>query len=449
MNSLLISVLLMCAAAWATAALPFTAVFDASQDSVSQPVQRPPANHANDARPGQQSNSTEHPSDPAAALDFLGSYSAPQAVLATETGHTSSRPPSVDTERRLANLASDLGNQFTDSAETRRTIIEILASGSHSADQWFRTGTLALGAARADSRRLAEMAPSSDWNLRFQADALAARYPLIARSLWPAAPHESRSAPSGAAAEKAPAQLTDEPATLSGSPDLPRLGDELSKLASGAETPENLYRRARLLVEISGAVFKLAAASPVFDARLFALQALAAEEENDEGAALNQYRAGLARHPQDGLLHAGLGHLYRERNQLEPARAELEEARRLLPSDPLVAFDIGDVELRMGDPAGAVEMLNRALQLDSSLLVARWSRGRAYFELGGGENDRRALADLESAVSCDSSGVLQFQLSQLYARLGRNEKARQSEQKSLEQRRAAEQQKRGVEVKSP
>jgi tetratricopeptide (TPR) repeat protein len=210
-----------------------------------------------------------------------------------------------------------------------------------------------------------------------------------------------------------------------------------------------LYRRARLLLEISGVAYKQAAVAPEFDARLFALQALAAEEENDEGAALAEYWAGLAKHPQSGLLHAGLGHLYRERNELAPARAELEQAERLLPSDPLVAFELGDVKLRMGEPAQALETLNRALILDSSLLVARWSRGRAYLALGGEDNDRRALADIEAAASCDASGVLQWQLGQLYAKLGRNQEARQAEQRSLDQRHAAEQQKHAADIESP
>jgi Tfp pilus assembly protein PilF len=378
---------------------------DAQSASRPKPQEEPGAPIDKDSNAGRQSNTQNQASDAGAALDFLGSYSAPQAVLATETGHTSSRPPSVSADRRLADLGSDFVP--ADAAEARRKLVGTLASANHSPDDWFRAGTVALGAARADSRRLAEIAPSSDWNRRFQADR-------------PISPSE-----------------------------ISHLRDELESLSSAPENPETLYRRARLLVEISGAAYKLAAVSPALDARLFALQALAAEEENDEGAALAEYRAGLAKYPESGLLHAGLGHLYRERNELQPARAELDQAERLLPSDPLVAFDLGDVELRMGEPARALEVLNRALELDSSLLVARWSRGRAYLALGGDDNNRRALADLEAAVSCDTSGVLQWQLGQLYTKLGRNQEARQAEQKSLDQRRAAEQQKRAAEVKSP
>ncbi|HEV2381969.1 MAG TPA: hypothetical protein VG206_19535 [Terriglobia bacterium] len=417
----------------------------ARQPVEAVPAQSTAAGGDRGSKPASQSNDGKQAADPAAALDFLGSYSAPQAVLATETGHTSSRPPSVAADRRLADLGSDLGEVPADPAEARRQLVQTLSATNQSPEEWFRAATAALGGARADSRRLAEIAPSSDWNRRFQAEALAARYPLIARSLWsgakPADPSRSARARSEPAASGVTEQVS--PSAIS------RWRDELADLNSAAESPETLYRRARLLVEISGAAYKLAAASPPLDARLFALQALAAEEENDEGAALEEYRAGLAKYPQSGLLHAGLGHLYRERNQLEAARAELAVAGRLLPSDPLVAFDLGDVELRMGEPARALEMLNHALDLDSSLLVARWSRGRAYTALGGQDNDQRALEDLEAAVTCDRSGVLQWQLGQLYAKLGRNQEAREAEQKSLDLRHAAQQQKRAAEVKSP
>src|SRR5690348_16862743 len=38
------------------------------------------------------------------ALQFLGSYSAPSAIMATETGHTSARPPSPPTNVRLRRI---------------------------------------------------------------------------------------------------------------------------------------------------------------------------------------------------------------------------------------------------------------------------------------------------------------------------------------------------------
>lgn len=395
---------------------------------------------------GQQSGQAQVPatpaSDPGAALDFLGSYSAPQAVLATETGHTSARPPSASTDRRLAEIASDLGKVPAQPAELRGWLIDMLAASDHTSEDWFRMGTAALQAARADSRQLAETAPSSTWNQRLEAEALAGRYPLLARSIWSRTQPERAPGPAGgnstagASRHPATATLADLRAELERSRDLP-------------DSPENLYRRARVLLEVSEAALLHASASPQLDARLYALQALAAEDENDEAGALNEYRAGLAKYPESALLHAGLGHLHRERNELEAARGELEQAWRLDPSDALAAFELGDVELRMREPVPAIAMLDRAVELDPGLLVARWARGRAYLEAGGKGSDLRALEDLKAAESCDRSGVLEWQLAQLYSKLGRTPEAQQAEQRSQEQRRAQEQSKHPATAKNP
>ena len=364
--------------------------------------------------------------DPGAALDFLGSYSAPQAVLATETGHTSARPPSATTDQRLAELASDLGKVPVVPVELRNWLAGMMGAPDHSPEDWFRIGIAALQAARADSRRLGEVAPSSEWNQRLEAEALAGRYPALSRSVWDGKAPDSAQPPTNAVS----------PVGRPAMP-FPEMRGELERLEQASDSPENLYARARLLLGISEQAFVRAAASPQLDARLYALQALAAEDENDEGGALAEYQAGLARYPHSALLHAGLGHLDRERNDLESARSQLEQSWRLDDTDPLVGFELGDVELRMGKPDDAIATLNRALGLDPNLLVARWARGRAYLAAGGEGSDQRALEDLTAAESCDPSGALEHQIAQLESKLGRTAEAQEAERRSEEQRRAA------------
>jgi tetratricopeptide (TPR) repeat protein len=92
---------------------------------------------------------------------------------------------------------------------------------------------------------------------------------------------------------------------------------------------------------------------------------------------------------------------------------------------------LGDTEQRLGKTQPALELLNQALELDAGLLVARWSRAKAYLTLGDNE---RALADLEAAAPTDSSGELQWQLARLYRRLGRADLAAQAEKRSEQQR---------------
>jgi tetratricopeptide (TPR) repeat protein len=186
---------------------------------------------------------------------------------------------------------------------------------------------------------------------------------------------------------------------------------------------------------LSQSAYARAALSPTYNAQLRALRALAAEQEHDEAAAIGEYRVGLAENPRSALLHAGLGHLYRARSDLELARVELSEASRLDPSDPVVAFELGDVYLRLTQPNRALELLNRALELDAGLLLARWSRGKAYLALGDTE---RARADLEAAAPVDTTGDLQFQLARLYQKLGRPDLAQQAQKHSEEQRKTKE-----------
>ena len=291
----------------------------------------------------------------------------------------------------------------SDGAKSRQILERLSALEPDSAPVWFALGNSALEEARADSRRLTEVAPDSAWNRRLESEALAARYPLLARKVWPG----------------------------DQSPDDRRTSGSTG--ADGADSPEQLYVGARAALQTAETAFRNASRSPRFNAELHALRALAAEQQNDEAAALQEYRAGLADDPGSAVLHAGLGHCYRERSEFDAARRELTEALRLDSTNALAAFELGDVSERLGQPDRALDLLDRALELDPALLIARWSRGKAYLALG---DSQRALADLEAAAPVDTTGELQWQLARLYRKLGRTELAEAAEQRSQEQRSA-------------
>ena len=292
--------------------------------------------------------------------------------------------------------------------EARQWLARLAELEPDSAAVWFELGGVALEEARLDSRRLAELAPDSVWNRRLQAEAVETRYPGLARNLR----EKGLEAPSAEAA----------PESSQGSQ------------GPGSESPQQLYLETRAALRVSEAAYSRASAAPRFQAYLHAMRALAAEQEDDEAAAMREYNLGLAEDPESALLHAGLGHLYRRRMDLPSAERELAEAWRLDPSDPVVAFELGDTEQRLGKPQPALELLNQALEFDAGLLVARWSRGKTYLALGDNE---RALADLEAAAPADPSGELQWQLARLYRKLGRADLAELAEKRSEEQRKAA------------
>ena len=274
-----------------------------------------------------------------------------------------------------------------------------------SAAVWFELGGVALDEARACSRRLSDVAPESVWNRRLQAEAVQTRYPALAQTLREGRP--------GASEESAERQRRDD------------------SLNGANESPQELYLQTREALRVSESAYRRASTSPRFQAYLHAMKALAAEQEDDEPAAMREYGLGLVQDSKCPLLHAGLGHVYRRRMDLPAAERELEQAWRLDPTDPLVAFELGDTEQRLGKTQPALELLNQALELDSGLLVARWSRAKAYLTLGDNE---RALADLEASAPADSSGELQWQLARLYRKLGRGDLAAQAEKRSEQQR---------------
>jgi len=292
--------------------------------------------------------------------------------------------------------------------EARRLLARLAELQPESQAVWFELGGASLDEARACSRRLSVLAPDSAWNRRLEAEAVQMRYPVLARTLRGSEPE--------AAKESAETAIPED------------------RISEANQSPQELYLQTRAALRISETAYARASASPRFQAYLHAMKALAAEQEDDEAVALHEYTLGLAGDPKNALLHAGLGHVYRRRMDLPSAERELAQAWELDPSDPLVAFELGDTEERLGKTQPALELLNQALELDTGLLVARWSRAKAY--LASGDNER-ALADLEAAAPADSSGELQWQLARLYRRLGRADLAAQAEKRSEEQRRSA------------
>jgi tetratricopeptide (TPR) repeat protein len=290
---------------------------------------------------------------------------------------------------------------------------------------WFALGGVALDEARESSRRLAESAPEGSWNRRLESEAVEFRYPDLARSILAkeAKPESSKQVKPN---EK------EMPTGASGSSvddNQPEL--ELQRLESLAESPPVLYRRVRTALLLSEFAYGRASDSPLFSTYLYAIRALAAEEESDEPAAEREYRAGLAENPESAALHAGLGHLLRQQRLLDAARDELAKAVALDPSDPVATFELGDVFQRQGDHVHASVLLSRALEIDPGLLVARWSRAKAYAALG---DDREAISDLEASASADSTGELQWQLARLYRNIGRDDLAQKAQERSEQQR---------------
>lgn len=345
----------------------------------------------------------------ASALKFLGSYSAPAAIRESETGHTSARPPGPGEAERLREL--------TGGADAGSLAQRMRPPGPRTPGEWFQAGALALAAARAASRQLAEQAPRSRWNRRLTAQAIewartggamAARGPQRGQAAGPADARNA-AAPSPLAAWRALQRTNTRPAT-----------------------PAILYARVQAAEALSAAAFARAAAAPEYAARVEGIRALAASQADQFAAARRDYRAGLALDPGNAALHAGLGELERRQRRYAAAAPELAAAWRLNARDALTAFEFGDVEYRLNHPRHALRLLDQALALDPGMLLARWSRAQVEERLG---QTRAALADYLTAQDADHSGRLQYQLGRLYLQMGQRALAAAAFQRSAAQRR--------------
>ena len=78
--------------------------------------------------------------------------------------------------------------------------------------------------------------------------------------------------------------------------------------------------------------------------------------------------------------------------QWEPAAEALRRAARLSPEDPDVQFHLGNTELRLGRPQGAVSALRQALALSEKGIPSRFQVYRAHYLLS---QAYRALGDLK------------------------------------------------------
>jgi len=151
------------------------------------------------------------------------------------------------------------------------------------------------------------------------------------------------------------------------------------------------------------------------------------EEELDWKAAAEQYRKVVEIDP--GLLEARL-HLANTLladNQLERARVEYQEARRLSPEDVLGCLGIAQCDRRLGNTAAAKELLQQVLEAEPDG-VFRFS---AYGELGQIALDafdyEQAAAYFEAVLAEDPRDVplqIHHALGTAYSRLGRTEEAK-------------------------
>ena len=116
------------------------------------------------------------------------------------------------------------------------------------------------------------------------------------------------------------------------------------------------------------------------------------------------------------------GLTYALNQQFKEAKPFLEKSVSIDSKQPAALSTLGTVRYRLGDNAGAVQVLSKAVQLDGTMWKAEWTLAAAYL----GEKkyaEAREHAEQALKIGKDKAGQAQLALGQALAGLGEREQA--------------------------
>jgi tetratricopeptide (TPR) repeat protein len=142
--------------------------------------------------------------------------------------------------------------------------------------------------------------------------------------------------------------------------------------------------------------------------------------KNDDGKAIDAYRAAVAAKPTVPNLHYSLGHVLWKDLKIAEARAELQAELALNPNHAGALDDLGDTYLLEHQPAMALPYLTRALAADPANSDIHRDLGTAYSEL---RDYPKAETEFRIAVAGDHDGSVHYKLARVYQALGEKESA--------------------------
>ena len=129
--------------------------------------------------------------------------------------------------------------------------------------------------------------------------------------------------------------------------------------------------------------------------------AQAALDKHDYESAAQDYREYLVKKPDDAVVHYDLGYLYSALNQLDGAKDEYRRAISLDPKMAAAYLNLGAI-LISSDPAGAVEPLQKAVELTPQDAHAKWVLGTALERSG---KRPEAIEEFEAARKLDDADI--------------------------------------------
>ncbi|HET7106454.1 MAG TPA: tetratricopeptide repeat protein [Candidatus Acidoferrum sp.] len=192
--------------------------------------------------------------------------------------------------------------------------------------------------------------------------------------------------------------------------------------AADAGSAEGAYWRARCYEKLATAAYLRLYQSDPDSYRVRQLMGDLEAARNDDGKAIEEYRAAIALKPSAPNLHYSLGHLLWKDLKVPEARVELEAELAMNPRHSGALNDLGNTFLFEHQPSKGLPYLLRALAANPGDADIHRDLGTAYSELG---DFQKAQEHFKVAVINDRDGAVHYKLARAYQALGEKEKAAQ------------------------
>ena len=185
-------------------------------------------------------------------------------------------------------------------------------------------------------------------------------------------------------------------------------------------SPEASYWRARCYEKLATAAYLRLYRTDSNSYRMHELMGDLAAAKEEDGKAIEEYRAAIAMKPSLPNLHYSLGHLLWKDLKVAEARVELEAELELNPLHAGALDDLGDTYLLEHQASKALPYLIRALQADPGNSDIHRDLGTAYSEL---RDYKKAEAEFKIALPDDHDGSVHYKLARAYQAMGEKDKA--------------------------
>jgi tetratricopeptide (TPR) repeat protein len=189
---------------------------------------------------------------------------------------------------------------------------------------------------------------------------------------------------------------------------------------SQKHTPDASYWRARCYEKLAtSAYLQLYQADPN-SFRVHQLAGDLAATRNDDGKAIEEYRAAVNLNGTAPNLHYSLGHILWKILKIPEARVELEAELKINPHHAGALHDMGDSYLQEHEPEKGLPYLQQAVAADSQNPDIHRDLGTAYTQL---KEFEKAIPEYKIGLANDQDGSVHYKLAKVYQALGQKENA--------------------------